>query len=1088
MGRSTFTPMAAPTGFFALRTPLLPMDEFFAWSDGLQAPSAPDDEERLASALAADRRVLRERLRAIVGRAEVREALFIASPSLEESLPVWLEQPDSERGRKVERALVRYFTRMTWRPTPFGLFAGCSVGTTGDTTHLEIASRAQYRRHTRLDNDYLSSVADVVGRVPAIRRLLTYRPNSSLYRSAGRLRYVKRNVDSHGRSSHLVSAEPTDYLEATLARAAEGARIDALAAALVDGDVTESEALEFVDALIDGQLLVSDFQPQVTGEEPIHELVRQLRAVAHEDAAADRFADPLSKVQAALTALEQCSSAISPQQYRAIADELEPIPVERDLSRLFQVDLVKPAPAATLGPGPLSDIVHAVDVLHRLARRRSGGPLGRFCEAFEKRYEDREVPLTEVLDEESGIGFERSDAPGSDASPLLAGLALGARSEPQDKTTGAHFEFLFARLEKALTAKEREIVLDEADLEKMTLRSSQDEPVDAPLPDSVAAMVTLVAASESALQSGDYRILLHSVSGPSGANMLGRFCHGDESLARHVRAHLKLEEARRPDALFVEVVHLPDGRMCNVLLRPLLREYELAFLGRSGAPRGNQIDVQDLDVSVRNGRVRLRSRRLGREVIPRLTTAHNFSDPFHLGTYRFLCALQLQDVTPLGFGWGALEMATFLPRLRIGRVILSAARWRFDKDALEELTQSDGRRQFAAAQALRRRHRLPRHVAWVDRESSLSIDLDNVLSVETFAHSAKGRDEVTLTELFADETPVVGPEGRFAHELVVPLLTRPSHASSSPAVATAAPESRVATQETRTFLPGSEWLYVKLYTGPVTADAVLRDVVAPVVADARATAAIDSWFFIRYGDPDWHLRVRFHGEPSRLRAEVLPQLQDRAAAMNAAGLVWKLQCDTYEREITRYGGDAGIRLSEQLFFADSDAALRVVEILADEESADARWCIVLRGMDQLLDDLGLAIEEKRAVVERSRVSFGSAFNAQQALLGRQMGQRFRERRSQLEALLNRAHDAGSSLAAAFAAYDERSARLGPIVASLRDAASSGRLGDSLANLAASYLHMHANRLFRSSARAQELVLYDFLSRLYLGQIARLPRR
>jgi hypothetical protein len=39
-------------------------------------------------------------------------------------------------------------------------------------------------------------------------------------------------------------------------------------------------------------------------------------------------------------------------------------------------------------------------------------------------------------------------------------------------------------------------------------------------------------------------------------------------------------------------------------------------------------------------------------------------------------------------------------------------------------------------------------------------------------------------------------------------------------------------------------------------------------------------------------------------------------------------------------------------------------------------------------------------------------------------------------------------------------------------------------LATSFIHMHANRLLRSAARAQELVIYDFLERCYTSQIAR----
>jgi lantibiotic biosynthesis protein len=55
----------------------------------------------------------------------------------------------------------------------------------------------------------------------------------------------------------------------------------------------------------------------------------------------------------------------------------------------------------------------------------------------------------------------------------------------------------------------------------------------------------------------------------------------------------------------------------------VLREREIVYLGRSGAPADHQLPLTDLLVSVRDGRVVLRSRSLGREVVPRLTNAHN---------------------------------------------------------------------------------------------------------------------------------------------------------------------------------------------------------------------------------------------------------------------------------------------------------------------------------------------------------------------------------------------------------------------------------------------------------------------------------
>jgi hypothetical protein len=194
-----------PSGFFVIRSPLLPWHELESWSEGLTAPAA--GQEQLSAALAADRLKLRERLRAAVLRPEVREAIFVASPKLEASIETWLREPETERGAGLELALARYYERMCARATPFGLCAGFSVGETGPRTRLVLAERAKYRRHTRPDMEYLGALIRLLEQQPELRRQLTFRPNSTLYEAGGRLRYVERRFSEKGFSDCVVSAE-----------------------------------------------------------------------------------------------------------------------------------------------------------------------------------------------------------------------------------------------------------------------------------------------------------------------------------------------------------------------------------------------------------------------------------------------------------------------------------------------------------------------------------------------------------------------------------------------------------------------------------------------------------------------------------------------------------------------------------------------------------------------------------------------------------------------------------------------------------------------------------------------------------------
>ena len=1082
-------PAAAPSGFIVLRTPLLPFSEVTAWGAGLQAPMVRDGPG-LDVAVAADRTQLRRRLEDIVATPEFRDALYVASPSLAAAVDPWRKEPDGERGRATERSLVSYLMRAAARPTPFGLFAGCTTGIVGERTRLRLEGPRRYRRHTRLDMDYLWALAEAVERDPRLRGELDYRPNSSLYQAGDRLLFAEARQGRAGLSYRLVAVDATGYLMQTLTRARDGARLGALAAALVGGDITRADADEYLAELVGSQVLIADIRPQLTGPAPADTLAATLER--HERGA--DLARMLEKAADGLAAIDADGIGVPAERYRAVASVLDSMPASPEPSRFVHVDMMKPAAEVTLGVGVVSELQRGVGILHALSRSRRHEGLRQFREQFVRRYETREVPLAQALDEENGIGFDRSGSPAAEAAPLLAGLLLAGlplaglpldRGQDQPAQWTRRDAFLLDKLTHALAAGNREITVEAAEAE--AVRDS-DIP---PLPDAFEVMATVVAGRDH----DDHQVVLHSASGPSGARLLGRFCHADDELDRLVRAHLTAEEAVRPERVFAEVVHLPEGRIGNILSRPVLRGYEIPYLGRSGAPADRQLPLSDLLVSVQDERIVLRSLRLRREVVPRLTTAHNHITR-GLGVYRFLCALQYQQVTPgITWDWGPLGQAPFLPRVVSGRLILSRARWNLRDGDLAAFRLARGARQFAAVRRLRDSHRMPRYVALAVGENELVVDLDNVLSIETLAHEVRGRAYASLVEMMPgpDQLCASGPDGPFTHEVIVPFV-RSAQAQPQPQPQAhpqlqAHPASTSArpagTPCARRFPPGSEWLYLKLFTGTATTDQVLRRI-ATVLSRAPTSGGADQWFFIRYGDPDWHLRLRIHGVPSRLMHETLPQLTRVTAPLLEGGQLWRVQLDTYERELERYGGEAGIGLAERVFHADSEAVLAIVRQLTGDTGAELRWRVALCGIDLLFGGLGLTLEQKRDVALRARRGYGREFGTGGAFQ-HAVSRRYRNERASVEALLDPHREPPAELAAGLQALHRRSAVLAPVMRELRAAADTGRLSVGLPELAMSIAHMHVNRMLRSAQRAQELVLYELLGRAYSSQAARRRR-
>jgi thiopeptide-type bacteriocin biosynthesis protein len=1075
---------------FTVRTPLLPIEELIAWGSDLTARGvweANRDFGELEQAWMRDANLLRCRLRSIIDRSEIAHALWIASPSLQTGIEHWKRNPTSKKGLQAQRAIVKYFERMCSRSTPFGLFSGLAVGRLGedrDKTALVLKSSSHNRLYCRLDFEYLFGLTAALRRDPALEKDLRYWHNSSLRRIADAWHYTESRLTEHGHSHHLVKIDCDPYLDCVVERAQTGATVEELVAALLDqpGDdkPSEQELREYVMELVrENELLVSSLSPLLTGAPPLDNLIQQLEELPSGAA----FAKRLRRIQNRITDVERKGLAATSTDYEAITSDIMEFPAKFDLGKLYQVDMIKQPENVVLNKRITDELEKGIELLCRIGQSGEPDELTAFRDAFSARYDRSLVPLLEALDEDSGVGFGRVGR-GNDASPLLRGLQLNVDHGPNFGAfrTNAFSDFQITLLHKLLLC-ERE-GKDELELEVSDLPTVED--ASSKLADAFSVLCTLAAPSAASVEAGDFELYIQGGAGPSGARLLGRFCYANAEIDLLVRNHLQEEEAVDPEAIYAEVVHLPEGRIGNVSTRPVLRGYEIPYLGRSGAPSDRQVPVSDLLIGVDGQTIVLWSQRLSRRIVPRLTNAHSFMNPRLSSVYRFLCYLQHHGgaVVP-GFSWGPLQACDKLPRVRIGRLVLSLARWQLSRQEIEALTKEEEHRRFIAVQELRLRRELPRWLALQEGDNSLIIDLDNALAVDAFAQMLKGRPSAMLVETFPspDRICVESSEGHFYHEFDIPFVRKRQNSTVKGGLTRSVDLAASAGRKIRALPPGSDWLFLKLYGGEGALDNILTTAVLPLVRIMSDRGAISRWFFVRYSDPHEHLRVRFNGVPARLAKELLPSIFQAFNPLLSSGKLWKIEFDTYEREIERYGGIEAVSLAEDMFWADSECVLDILQTLSGDDGLDIRWRIGLLTIDRLLSDCGWNDEDKRAGVARWCDMFQREFRVDSA--GRKrLSDKFRAERSKLEALFQ-----PSSRESEFAnqALDLRSVRIKDSIQTLRSIESEGKLFTNITELASSYVHMHVNRLLRSAQRASELVLYDFLFQLYDSRLSRKSR-
>lgn len=280
----------------------------------------------------------------------------------------------------------------------------------------------------------------------------------------------------------------------------------------------------------------------------------------------------------------------------------------------------------------------------------------------------------------------------------------------------------------------------------------------------------------------------------------------------------------------------------------------------------------------------------------------------------------------------------------------------------------------------------------------------------------------------------------------------------------------------RSFIPGSEWIYIKVYTGSNTADKILVNELAKIISILERKKYIEKWFFIRYSDPDFHLRIRIRVKDCDSIGEILRLFYKYFNRLMGNDRVWKIQLDTYNRELERYNGHL-MELTETLFYIDSTHTLKLLRILEDMPLS-ARWLIAAKMIDCLLIDFNYNLRQRKELLESMDKSYKMEFGFNE-FNSKQFNVMYREHSHELEEVLcGKKTDEGYK--ALYNILELRSNTLKTIAQHLIEANDGKETQIPLS----SYIHMMLVRLFRSKNRLHELIVYNFMNRFYSSWIAR----
>jgi thiopeptide-type bacteriocin biosynthesis protein len=1054
-----------PAGFFLLRAPVLPAAVYRSLT-GDGSPSPGGD-------LPARRAETRRRLRELMQLPRVVRAVHVASPSTTAALPYLADEPErSKRSARAYATVLRYLTRMTTRPTPYGLFAGVAMGRLADRTTLALAADPVARTRTRVDTGWLLGAIKAI-EAGDLRSRLGTTTNPLLYRAGDRA--VLPFADVYGQSDDRhIDIRVTKPVEIALAMAARpGASLDDITEQILAELPTAGaeQARGLVDRLWELNILMSDLRPDTTAALPEEDLLKRLGAI-----------DGAEPLQAALRRSRELAQEVDDAREAAGTEALDRLAAHQrtiapDYQReSFQLDTA----LALTGDGLSHEIgaaaAEAAEILTRVGSGRRRAPhIAEYHAAFLERYGvDAEIPVLELLSPELGL-----DAPtGYTCPPRRFALPMIESDDSQHSRD----QVLTAMLIEAMRSGETELELTDDRLARLSVWDPATGP--APRP-SLDVYAQVVAESREAIDRGDWQLVIAPGGIADGGRTFGRFFDllGETALNR-LRENARAEEARCPDVDFVELSYLPPyGRGGNVTVHPGLRRFEICVNTSPSVPAENLLALSDILVGATADRFYLRSAASGREL--RVTQSHMLTPTSAPNICRLLLELSEDGVAALaGWDWGPAGRAAFLPRVTRGRLVLAPAHWSFATDNLGlppgDLPEPDAF--YAAVQRWRSAWRVPRHVYLAFLDNRLLIDLENPVFVDDLRdqlrRARRGRPSARLVLHEAiphlDQTWLTDAAGQ-AHfsEVVVPLLARES--SSRPVLSRRPPTTRAAGPPRRRLI-GEEWVYLKLYGSPNRHDDILTGPVLALVSLLREAGLIDRWFFLRYADPYPHLRLRFRAVDEAAIAPVLTAAVTQGRDLVRDGLASDLALSSYDREVERYGGPAAIDELERLFEANSDMVVELLTALRDRTvglDRDVAAVVALAALGRHWGDDPLS----------PSIPVGTPTASAAAR------KRFRSVKNVLGGLLVPWADRPDEEALRWRGpltqiVDRRGNDVTTVAAVVRDLAAADRLIGTPVNILGNLAHMQANRLLGMD-HDQERVCHELLA-LTVNAIRRRP--
>lgn len=949
--------------------------------------------------------------------------------------------------KKERQSFRMYLNRSCFRPTPFGLFSAFSTLLWYNESKIELSETIC--PHVEYSYSFLEEQSkNIIQKIPFEKHLFTSNP--SLYNIGNEYRYLIFGYNQIKERDYFIdSFAATDLVSSIIQYTEYGRTADEIAHFVCEAyDLSVKEAANFIKELVDSRVLLSNLYQVITDKDYLIKLAR------FSQTSDTSFAIKiLKKKEYELKEITHFIKRIHLRKTSYIHHSSQKL---LSTKNALYINVERPTEKGTLSKTIQDKILDGLYCINALNRQYPSSHLMDFAKAFKRKFGTESVPLLLALDPEIGVGYaDLSENISSD--DLLADIPIGTNTQEVQLLEWDNLQQFFLRKwHSSLLNHKRngQIVIDPDDLSERPLQD-----MSLSLPPSMAVIFRMV----------DEMVYIQSAGGNSALSLSGRLTPFSQPIYKMTREIADIEAVANPDIIFAELVHIDSKNTANINKRRKIRDYEIPFSTRTINHNRYQISLNNLWIKVIGEEVFLWSSELRRRIIPRLSSAYNYNRSNH-PVFRFLCDLQNQGLkTDFSFNLSALLPGLdHYPRVQYKSAILQLETWKISNDKWTEVFKQpfiEGK--LKCLRKMSRQMTWPRYISINRSDNQIIIDQKSKDDLKLLIRYARKHPVIEIKEcpFLSEQSCIVKDKSGkpYIGEFIASIFREKTVYTPIPSFLPPK-KSHLVRKE---YLLGSEWLFFKLYCHPSRSNELLIQEILPLIREWGANRALKKWFFIRYNDPDYHLRVRLNMHSDNLQ-KILSCISEKFTPLVDKGIVSDIQFSTYQRELERYPADI-MEQVESAFEASSD--LVIGHLKGKNKNSIFSTCqFAFISIEKVLESFDLTLSDRDALFSQLYHALSLEFKQSQEL-NSALRKKVRKIRQDFEAI-HWGKQSGSHIIH----FRETHAT---IASHIQNNAESEKR-----KLISDLIHMHLNRLFTSNQRANEMVLYYCLWKYYQSVRAR----